>query len=219
MSRALPDTFTTRPTSNNSHGMRVLEASVAPPRSMIASTMGVKTTLSAVVTAILMFLLLSVISSLFKTLPVSILAAVIVIALKGLFLQIADLKKFWHINIFDFIIWLITFLSVVFLDIDYGLGIGVVVSLITVVLQSQFAQSYRIAQLSKEDLLVEHKLYHSEEIRGVRIFRFEANVYFATAEIFRNSLYRKTLNPRKLLKQLQKLEKRLQEQNKRVYQR
>ncbi|XP_014783600.1 prestin [Octopus bimaculoides] len=189
-------------------------SSVAPPRSMIASTMGAKTTLHAVVTAILMFLLLSVISSLFKTLPVSILAAVIVIALKGLFLQIADLKKFWHINIFDFTIWLITFLSVVFLDIDYGLGIGIVISLLTVVLQSQLGPSYRIARLPKEHLLVEHKLYHSEEIRGVKIFRFEANIYFATAEIFRNSLYRKTLNPRKLLKQLQKLEKRLQEQNK-----
>lgn len=188
-------------------------SSIAPPRSMIASSMGVKTTLHAVVTAILMFLLLTVISSLFKTLPVSILAAVIVVALKGLFLQIADLKKFWHINIFDFIIWLITFLSVVILDIDYGLGIGVVISLITVVLQSQFAQSYRIARLPKEDLLVEYKLYHSQEVRGVRIFRFEANIYFATAEIFRNSLYRKTLNPRKLLKQLQKLEKQLQKQN------
>ncbi|GAB1598408.1 prestin-like [Argonauta hians] len=187
-------------------------SSIAPPRSMIASSMGVRTTLNAVFTSVLMFLVLSVISSLFECLPLSVLAAVIVVALKGLFIQISDLKKFWNINIFDFIIWLITFLSVVCLDIDYGLVIGVFTSLITVVLQSQFAPSHRIARLTKGDLLVEHEFYNSEEFKGVKIFRFESNIYFATAEIFRSSLYRKTINPRKVFKLLQKLEKQQRKQ-------
>lgn len=189
-------------------------SSIAPPRSLVASSMGVKTNINAVFTSILMFLILSVITSLFETLPKTVLGAVITIALKGLFMQIADVKKFYHINIFDFIIWMSTFLGVVFLDIDYGLYIGVCVSFITVVFQTQFANGYRLGRVPNEGLMVEHKLYlSSQEIKGIKIFRFESNLYFANAEIFRGLLYKKTVNPRKYLKQLQKREKQKLKKN------
>ena len=186
-------------------------SSIAPPRSLVASSMGVKTNINAVFTSVLMFLVLTVISSLFKSLPKTVLGAVITVALKGLFMQIGDIKKFFRINVFDFIIWLSTFLSVVFLDIDYGLCVGVCVSLVTVVFQTQFASGYRLGRVPNEGLLVEHKLYYSsQEIKGIKVFRFESNLYFANAEIFRGLLYKKTVNPRKYLKQLQKREKRQQ---------
>ncbi|XP_041366122.1 sulfate transporter-like [Gigantopelta aegis] len=189
---------------------RCFPSSVAPPRSMVSSAMNTKSTLNGIFTTMLMLLLIMVISVLFTQLPKSILAAIIFISLKGLFIQIGDGKKFWHINKFDFVIWLFTILSVVFLDIDFGLGIGVCVSLITVVFQTQFARGYRIGRTMKDSALVEHKRYQdSVEISGIKIFRFQSSLYFANAEIFRNRLYRSTVNPRKLLKLLKKNEVRL----------
>jgi len=190
-------------------------SSVAPPRSMVASSMNAKTTLSGVFASVLMLLVIIVISKLFTELPKAVLAAIVFIALKGLFIQILDGRKFWRINKFDFVIWFFTFFATVFLDIDVGLGIGVCVSLITVVLQTQFSRGYKIGCTIKDPALVEHKKYNdSSEVPGVKIYRFQSSLYFANAEIFRNSLYKSTVNPRKLLKGLKKREKRLVDANK-----
>ena len=190
-------------------------SSVAPPRSMVASSMNAKTTLSGLFASLLMLLVILFISPLFTDLPKAVLAAIIFIALKGLFIQIFDGRKFWRINKFDFVIWFFTFFSTVFLDIDLGLGIGVAVSLITVVFQTQFARGFKEGYTKNDPALVEHMKYlDSSEVPGVKIFRFQSSLYFANAEIFRNTLYRCTVNPRKLLKGLKKREQRLVETNK-----
>ncbi|XP_070200856.1 prestin-like isoform X1 [Littorina saxatilis] len=182
-------------------------SSVAPPRSMVASNMNARTTLCGVFSAAVMVCVILFIGPLFVALPKSALSAIIFISLKGLFVQILDGRKFWKINKFDFVIWFFTFFATVFLDIDVGLGVGVAVSLITVVFQTQFARGYRLGKVAKDNVFVEAKRYtDASEIPGLRIFRFESNLYFANAEIFRNSLYSKTINPRKLLKFLKKRE-------------
>ncbi|KAH9503337.1 hypothetical protein Btru_072768 [Bulinus truncatus] len=189
-------------------------SAVAPPRSMVASTMNAKTTISGIFTSLLMLLVILIVSRLFEELPKAVLAAIVFIALKGLFIQIWDSRKYWRINKFDFVIWFFTFFGTTFLDIDIGLGIGVAVSLVTVVFQTQFSRGYKIGYTKGDPCFVEHKKYQdSTEIPGIKIFRFQSSLYFATAEIFRNLLYRVTVNPRKLLKGLKKREKRLVQAN------
>ncbi|ESO97404.1 hypothetical protein LOTGIDRAFT_53031, partial [Lottia gigantea] len=189
--------------------MKCFPSSVAPPRSMVASAMNTKTMINGLITSILILLIIMVISPLFAALPKSILAAIIAVSLKGLFIQISIGYKYWKISKYDFVIWLSTFLSVVFLDIDVGLGIGVGVSLLSVVFQTQFASGYRVGK-SKDGVWVEHKKYQdSQETPGVKVFRFNSSLYFANAEIFRSQVYGKTVNPRKLLKLLKKKEKKV----------
>ncbi|XP_059156866.1 prestin-like isoform X2 [Physella acuta] len=189
-------------------------SSVSPPRSMVASSMNARTTLNGIFVSILMLLVILIVSRLFTELPKAVLAAIIFIALKGLFIQIIDGRKFWRINKFDFVIWFFTFFATVFIDIDMGLGVGVGVSLITVVFQTQFARGYKLGFTKSDPCFVEHKKYRdSTEIPGIKIFRFQSSLYFANAEIFRNTLYRCTVNPRKLLKGLKKREKRLAKLN------
>ena len=189
--------------------LRCFPSAVAPPRSMVASSMNTKTTVTGIFSAALLILLILVMSTLFEPLPKSALAAIIVVALKGLFIQMKDCMKFWRVNKIDFVIWFFTLISVVFLDIDFGLGIGVVVSLITVVFQAQFARGYRVGRTMKDIAMVEHKRYiDSIEASGIKVFRFHSNLFFANAEIFRMALYRATVNPRKLLKFIKKQERR-----------
>lgn len=189
--------------------LRCFPSAVAPPRSMVASTMNTKTTVCGVFSTALLILLILVMSALFEPLPKSALAAIIVVSLKGLFIQLKDCLKFWRVNKIDFVIWFFTLISVVFLDIDFGLGIGVIVSLITVVFQAQFARGYRIGRTMKDVTLVEHKRYtDSTEVSGLKIYRFHSNLFFANAEIFRTALYRATVNPRKILKFIKKQERK-----------
>lgn len=188
--------------------LRCFPSAVAPPRSMVASTMNTKTTLCGIFSTALLMLLILVMSTLFEPLPKSALAAIIIVSLKGLFMQLRDCVKFWKVNKIDFVIWFFTLFSVVFLDIDFGLGIGVVVSLITVVFQAQFARGYRLGRTMKDVTVVEHKRYtDSIEASGIKVYRFHSNLFFANAEIFRTALYRATVNPRKILKFIKKQEK------------
>lgn len=196
--------------------LRCFPSAVAPPRSMVASAMNTKTTVCGVFSTALLILLILVMSTLFEPLPKSALAAIVFISLKGLFVQLKDCVKFWHVHKIDFVIWFFTLFSVVFLDIDFGLGIGVIVSLITVVFQAQFARGYRLGRTMKDVTVVEHKRYaDSIEVSGIKVFRFQANLFFANAEIFRTALYRATVNPRKILKFIKKQErmKKLEEKN------
>lgn len=190
-------------------------SSVAPPRSMVASGMNTKSTINGLFSAALLIMLTLVISGLFEPLPKSALAAIIAVALRGLFIQLKDCVKFWKVNKIDFVIWISTLSSVVFLDIDLGLCVGVVVSLLTVVFQAQFAKGYRVGQTLTDRAAVEHKRYKdSREIPGIEVYRFHSNIFFANAEIFRMALYRATINPRKLLKFIKKLEKKHKKENK-----
>ncbi|CAG5135996.1 unnamed protein product [Candidula unifasciata] len=181
--------------------LRCIPSCVSPPRAMVASSMNARTTLCGIFSCILMILVIMIVASLFKELPKAVLG-------------IADCYKYWRVNKFDCLIWTCTFFCTVFIDIDMGLYIGVGVSALTVVFQTQFAKGYKLGYTKKDTALVEHKQYKdSSEIPGIKVFRFKSNLYYANAEIFRNSLYRKTVNPRKLLKGLKKREKRLQKLN------
>ncbi|BFZ04869.1 hypothetical protein BsWGS_07908 [Bradybaena similaris] len=194
--------------------LKCIPSCVAPPRSMVASTMNAKSTINGIFSCALMLLVIMIVAALFRELPKAVLAAIIFIALKNLFIQIKDVWRYFKINKFDFVIWNFTFFSTVFLDIDVGLGIGVGISLICVVFQTQFAKGYKLGYTKKDTTLVEHKYYKdSSEIPGIKIFRFKCNLFYANAEIFRSALYRKTVNPRKLLKGLKKREKRLEKLN------
>lgn len=178
-------------------------SAVAPPRSMILSSMNAKTTISGLFSALLMLLVIVAISELFYSLPKAALASIILVALKGLFVQMSDARRYWMINKYDFIIWLCTITSVVFIDIDFGLGIGLAVSLLTIVFQSQRASALRLMKYNSNFRNIRgiKKLF---SLSPIKIFVYKSSIFFANAEIFRKKLYSSTVNPRKFMKLLNK---------------
>lgn len=56
------------------------------------------------------------------------------VALKGMLVQVAELRKFWKLSKLDAIVWLTTFLTVIFVSIDIGLFVGLILSLATIVI-------------------------------------------------------------------------------------
>lgn len=93
------------------------------------------------------------------------LASVVVVALKGMFLQVKDLPVAWKQSPFDGMVWLTTFLGVVLLDIDYGLGLGVAVSLICVLIMGQRPKVCQLGQVPNTEIFLDINRYQAVSSR------------------------------------------------------
>jgi len=87
--------------------------------------------------SIVVLIVILAVGPVFRTLPNSCLAAIIVTAMKNMLLQTKQLPVLWRVNKLEFLAWIITFWGVVLLDVDYGLYIGVVAMIFLIIVRSQ----------------------------------------------------------------------------------
>lgn len=168
-----------------------IPASVAPPRASLLSSMGAKSTLNALSTFAIMLALIFYFGQFFETCPKAVLASMIMVAMKDLLKQVTVLPKLWKVNKNDFTTWLFAAITCVFTDIPYGLALGVLVSLLSVINQSQRGWVSVIGKSDSEDLYLDAEDYGAiHEIPCVKIVRMESSLYFATAEKFRKNIYK-----------------------------
>lgn len=168
-----------------------IPASVAPPRASLLSSMGAKTTLNAVSTFAVMLSLIFYFGQFFESCPKAVLASMIMVAMKDLLKQVTVLPKLWKVNKNDFTTWLSAAIICVFTDIAYGLAFGVLISLLSVINQSQRGWVSVVGKSDSEDLYLDAEDYGAiHEIPGIKIVRMESSLYFATAEKFRKSIYK-----------------------------
>nr|BBA68353.1 putative prestin [Phreagena okutanii] len=186
-------------------------------RSLVQERVGGRTQVAGLVSCCLLLVVLLAIGPYFRTLPNCVLAAIIIVALRGMFLQVLDLKQLWNVSLLDFVVWMVAFLATVLLDVDLGLGMAVIFNIITVIVRSQRPHACVLGQLPGTDLYRDMRIYReAKEIPGIKIFRFEHSLFFVNKDHFRVLLYKKTMNPRTLkiaqkkreakLKKLQKQE-------------
>ena len=177
-------------------------SSTAPPRSMVLSNLGAKTTMHAVPTILFFLLILYFIGPLFEALPLSVLAAMILVSMKELLMQYGSLAQIWRTNIYDFVIWVITNSVAVLVNLDYGIMAGIAVSVLSVVIQSQLTKGHLVELVASENLFVStNKAIASKASKTTRVFRMSSSLFFATAEGFKTQLYDQVLHPQKYRKQ------------------
>ncbi|GAB1604820.1 sulfate transporter-like isoform X1, partial [Argonauta hians] len=171
-------------------------------RSLVQENAGCVTQITGLFSSVLILIVLLVVGPLFKTLPNCVLAAIIIVALKGMFRQFNELHRLWGVSKIDFAVWLVAFLATVTLDVIYGLGVGVIFSLLTVLSRSSRPDFFLMGQLSNTGIYDDVALYTTAvQIPGIKIFHFNNSIYFGNAEYFKNSLYKITkVDPRKVLK-------------------
>lgn len=158
-------------------------------RSLIQEAVGGVTQITSFICCGLILLVLLFIGPVFETLPNCVLSSIIVVALKGMFLQVNDLRRVWKISRVDATIWISTFLGVVIIDIDYGLLLGVAVSLLVLLSRSQKPRTACLGHIPNTDLYLDLSKYHSAcEIPSVSIFQFGGPIHFANTEYFRTRL-------------------------------
>lgn len=161
-------------------------------RSYIQYQAGSKTGVTSVVSASLILCVLLWIGPFFEDLPRCVLAGIIVVSLKGMFMQMKELAKFWGLSKLDAMVWLITFLVTLIVNIDIGLGAGLLASVGALFCRSQKPYTCLLGRVLDTDLYLDTKRYRAaEELPGIKIFHYCGGLNFASKNLFRSTLFRK----------------------------
>ncbi|KAI1290752.1 Prestin [Halotydeus destructor] len=156
---------------------------------------GGKTHVTSLVSCALILVVLLFLGPLLYHLPKCILSSVILVALKGMFLQVRDFKKSWRLSRFEALTWLVTFLGVVLFDVDVGLLVGILFSIFVVMIRFIIPSSTILGQLPYTEIYVDIVHFNAaHEITGIKIFQYNCSLFFMNRDHFRNSLFQRCLS-------------------------
>lgn len=158
-------------------------------RSVIQEQTGGKTQITSVVSASLILVLLLWLGPFFETLPKCVLAGIIIVALKSMFLQVLDLPKFYRQSVLEAAVWVVTFLGVVLIDIDVGLLAGVLVSLAVLYIKGCKSYSCLLGSVPNTGIYVDLSTHKdAKELNKIKIFRYTGAINFASRSTFKSQL-------------------------------
>ncbi|HEX5123951.1 MAG TPA: sulfate permease [Rhodanobacteraceae bacterium] len=153
-------------------------------RTPVAEAAGAKTQLTGVVGALAIAALLLVAPNLLRYLPQTALAAVVIAAAIGLF-EFADLKRIYRIQQWEFWLSIVCFAGVAVFGAVQGIAIAIVIAVIEFLWDGWRPHS---AVLGRVDHV---RGYHdiarypdARLIPGLVLFRWDAPLFFANAELF-----------------------------------
>ena len=153
-------------------------------RTPVAEASGSQTQVTGVVGALAVALLLLVAPNLLKNLPNSALAAVVIAAAIGLF-EIADLKRIYRIQRWEFWLSIVCFVGVCAFGVIQGIGLAIVLAVLEFLWDGWRPHHAILGRVP--DLRGFHDISRYPEARqvpGLVIFRWDAPLFFANAELF-----------------------------------
>ncbi|CAF4405357.1 unnamed protein product [Rotaria magnacalcarata] len=106
-------------------------------RSTVQDSSGGKTILVGGFTSIIVLIVILALEPLFKPLPNTVLAAIIILNLKGLLFQVKDFKYYYRIDRLEAAVWIITCGTIVLFDVDIGLYVGIGISFLINTIRTQ----------------------------------------------------------------------------------
>ncbi|XP_020018281.1 solute carrier family 26 member 6 isoform X2 [Castor canadensis] len=187
-------------------------------RSLVQESTGGNTQVAGAVSSLFILLIILKLGELFQDLPKAVLAATIIVNLKGMMRQFSDICTLWKANRVDLLIWLVTFVATILLNLDLGLAVAVVFSLLLVVVRTQLPHYSILGQVPDTDIYRDVAEYsEAKEVPGVKVFRSSVTTYFANAELYSDALKRKCgVDVDRLISQKKKLLKKQEMKLKRL---
>ncbi|KAM8914383.1 solute carrier family 26 member 6, like 1 isoform 2-T2 [Spinachia spinachia] len=162
-------------------------------RSLIQEATGGKTQMAAVASALIVLVTILKLGALFKELPKAVLAVIVFVNLKGMFKQYSDIVTLWKRSKIDLLVWLVTWVSTLLLNLDLGLAASIIFALMTVIFRTQMPTYSVLGNVPGTELYVDMETHReAREIPGVTIFRSSATVYFANADLYLEALKEKS---------------------------
>ena len=157
-------------------------------RSLVNDMAGARTGLSTIISSILILLTLLFLTPLFYFLPKTILAAVILVAV-GSLLKWKEAKQLWHVDRKDFWMLVVTFIGTLVLGIGPGIGIGVLLSLGWIIYETSYPHHAELGKVPDTHSFRNVRRFQGLEMaEGVLIVRFDAPLFFANIDRFREVL-------------------------------
>jgi high affinity sulfate transporter 1 len=154
-------------------------------RTPVAEAAGARTQLTSVVGALAIAVLLLVAPNLLQHLPAAALAAVVIASAIGL-IEVADLKRIYRIQQWEFWLSIVCFVGVAVLGVIPGIGLAIAIAIIEFLWDGWRPHSAVLARAHGV------KGYHditrypdARRIPGLVLFRWDAPLFFANAEFFK----------------------------------
>ncbi|XP_071590009.1 pendrin isoform X3 [Heliangelus exortis] len=192
-------------------------ATTALSRTAVQESTGGKTQVAGIISAGIVLISIVALGKLLEPLQKSVLAAVVIANLKGMFMQVFDVPRLWRQNKVDAMIWVFTCIASIILGLDLGLLAGLLFGLLTVVLRVQFPSWGGFGNIPGTDIYKKVKDYKNViEPEGVKILKFSSPIFYANIDGLKSSLKStvgfdavKVYNKRlKALRKIQKLIKK-----------
>uniref|UniRef100_A0A452RW03 Solute carrier family 26 member 6 n=1 Tax=Ursus americanus TaxID=9643 RepID=A0A452RW03_URSAM len=150
-------------------------------RSLVQESAGGNTQVAGAVSSLFILIIIVKLGELFRDLPKAVLAAAIIVNLKGMLMQFTDIRSLWKSNRMDLLIWLVTFVATILLNLD---------------IVSPFLSPHPswprysvLGQVPDTDIYQDVAEYsEAREVPGVKVFRSSATMYFANAELYSDAL-------------------------------
>ncbi|RAL54835.1 hypothetical protein DM860_013531 [Cuscuta australis] len=157
-------------------------------RSAVNHESGAKTGLSGFVMGIIMCCALLFLTPLFECVPQCTLAAIVISAVIGL-VDYDEVIFLWHVDKKDFLLWIITCVTTLFLGIEIGVLIGVGVSLAFVIHESANPHIAVLGRLPGTTVYRNIQQYpEAYTYNGIVVVRVDAPIYFANISYIKDRL-------------------------------
>uniref|UniRef100_A0A8C3Y8X7 Solute carrier family 26 member 6 n=1 Tax=Catharus ustulatus TaxID=91951 RepID=A0A8C3Y8X7_CATUS len=183
-------------------------------RSLVQESTGGNSQVAGVISSLVILVTILKIGELFRDLPKAILAAIIIVNLKGMFKQFKDLSTLWKTNRVDLLVWIVTFVATLLLNLDIGLAVSVAFGLLTVIFRTQLPHYSILGRISDTDVYRDVKEYEmAQEVPGVKIFRSSSTLYFANVELYGHIALQSGIDVDRLIEKKKKALKKLKKHN------
>jgi len=157
-------------------------------RTPVAEAAGSKTQLTGVVGAIAVALLVLLAPTLLENLPNSALAAIVIAAAIGLF-EFADLRRIFRIQRWEFWLSIVCFVGVAILGAIPGIGLAIIIAVLEFLWDGWRPHFAVLGRVSGVRGYHDIKRYPDARlVPGLVLFRWDAPLFFANAELFHQRL-------------------------------
>ena len=162
-------------------------------QSAVNENAGAKTPISLIVASVSIGVCLLFLTGLLKNLPTVILAAIVLVAIKGL-VDIKEMKRLLKVNRFDFVIAMTALFAVIVFGILKGVLIAAMFSLILIIRKVSSPHVAFLGRIPGTNRYTDIKRHPDNElVPGVLLFRVESElVYFNVAYVY-NTVWAKIL--------------------------
>ncbi|KAG8577266.1 hypothetical protein GDO81_010118 [Engystomops pustulosus] len=158
-------------------------ATTALSRTAVQESTGGKTQIAGIISAFIVLIAIVALGRLLEPLQKSVLAAIVIANLKGMFWQVFDVPRLWRQNKWDSVIWVFTCIASIILGLDLGLLAGLVFGLLTLVLRVQFPSCGALGNVPGTELYKEVKTYKTVvEPEGIKIVRFTSGIFYGNID-------------------------------------
>ncbi len=160
-------------------------------QSSVNDKAGAKTPLALVFASVAIGLCLMYLTGMLSNLPNVVLAAIVLVAVKGL-INIRELRHVWRVSRYEFVVSMVAFGAVLFLGILNGVIVAVLVSLLLMIRRTAHPHVAFLGHTPGTVIYSDmERSPESTPVPGVLLFRVEASLLYFNVEHVRDAVWQK----------------------------